>query len=93
MQYKLRDVPKEVDAKLRQRARQQGKSLNEVALEALAEATGVSAKSEVRRDLSDVVGTWVEDPETEAALREFRKMSPRECSQSGVADPSVEPST
>lgn len=76
MQYTLRNVPKSIDAALRRRAKQQGKSLNEVAIEALSEATGEGKEPIVRRDLSDIVGTWVEDPETEAALREFREVNP-----------------
>jgi hypothetical protein len=78
MQYTLRNIPKEIDARLRQRARRQNKSLNEVAIEALAEATGVAEKPLVRRDLSAVVGTWVEDPETERILEEFRRVDPEE---------------
>ena len=78
MQYTLRNVPKGVDAELRKRARRQGKSLNQVAIDALAEATGASGEPIVRRDLSGIVGTWVEDPETEKIFEEFRRVDPGE---------------
>lgn len=76
MQYTLRGIPKPVDLELRKRARRQRKSLNQVAIEALAEATGLAAEAPVRRDLSGVAGSWVEDAETAAILAEFRRVDP-----------------
>lgn len=76
MQYTLRNVPKEVDRALRRRAREQGKSLNEVAVEALAEAVGVGETRRRRRSVADIAGTWVEDPECEAALRDQDRVDP-----------------
>jgi hypothetical protein len=67
MQYTVRGIPTTVDKALRQRARAKGKSLNEVAIEALAEGIGLEAHLE-RRDLSDIVGTWKKDAAIEAAL-------------------------
>jgi plasmid stability protein len=72
MQYTLRNVPEHLDRELRERARRQGKSLNETLLELLAIATGLQAERPPRRDLSDVAGTWVEDPELDRALSEQR---------------------
>jgi len=43
MQYTIRSIPSHVDTALRQRAQKSGKSLNEVALEALAKGAGVIA--------------------------------------------------
>lgn len=40
MQYTIRNVPNFLDAVLRRRAQEQGKSLNEVALEALTRGVG-----------------------------------------------------
>lgn len=68
MQYTIRGIPPAVDSALRERARQTGKSLNEAALEALAEGAGVTGSPRKRRDLSDIAGTWVEDPEFDAAI-------------------------
>ena len=45
MQYTIRNVPESLDAALRQSARQKGKSLNEVAVEALARGAGLTESS------------------------------------------------
>jgi plasmid stability protein len=68
MQYTIRGIPPEVDEAVRERAKAEGKSLNDVAVEALAEGLGVSGEDRVRRDLSDVAGSWKRDVGTEAAL-------------------------
>ena len=68
MQYTIRNVPDAVDEALRNTARQQGKSLNEVAIEALARGAGVSGERRRQRDLSDIAGTWREDPAFDHAL-------------------------
>jgi len=68
MQYSLRGVAPELDEALRARARAEGKSLNAVALEALAEGAGLGESAVVRRDLSDVAGTWRRDKAVEKAL-------------------------
>jgi hypothetical protein len=68
VQYTLRKVPRTVDSRLRKRARAERRSLNSVALEALARGAGVDARAGPQRDLGDVAGTWVEDPELERAL-------------------------
>ncbi len=68
MQYTLRNVPDYLDAALRGAARQQGKSLNEVALEALARGAGVSGRPRPQRDLGDIAGHWRPDPEFDRAL-------------------------
>ena len=68
MQYTIRGIPAEIDKALRRRARASGKSLNEVAVEALREGAGVAATPRKRRDLSDIVGTWKPDKELEEAL-------------------------
>jgi plasmid stability protein len=76
MQYTIRDVPKDVDKALRKKARAEGRSLNDVALEALRQGTGVGDRRVKKRDLSSITGTWVHDPETEAALREQDQIDP-----------------
>lgn len=62
MQYTIRNVPDILDEALRRAAREQGKSLNEVAIEALARGAGVSGECGRQRDLSDIAGTWRKDP-------------------------------
>ena len=76
MQYTLRRIPKQVDAALRRRARRQRKTLNQVALEALAEGLGVLEENKKRRSVQDLVGARRKDPELEAALEDQRHIDP-----------------
>lgn len=77
MQYTIRNVPKAIDRALRRRAREANKSLNDVAIDAFAEAVGLSAGPTRRfRDLSSIAGTWEADPATDAALAEQRRIEP-----------------
>ncbi len=68
MQYTLRDIPPPIDSAEHIRARAEGRSLNEVAVEALAVGVGLGDQDVVRRDLSDIAGTWKKDARLEAAL-------------------------
>ena len=68
MQYSVRGIAPEIDAALRNRAQAEGKSLNAVALEVLAEGVGLGEAAVVRRDLSDVAGSWRRDARIEKAL-------------------------
>jgi hypothetical protein len=68
MQYTIRKVPNSLDAALRRRAHEQGKSLNEVAIEALARGAGVSGERCRQRDLRDIAGTWHSDRAFDRAL-------------------------
>ena len=68
MQYTIRGVPGAIDSAVRERAKAEAKSLNEVAIEALADGLGLGDAEVVRRDLSDVAGTWKREAVVEAAL-------------------------
>lgn len=68
MQYTIRNVPHILDEALRRTARERGKSLNEVAIEALARGTGVTQERSRQRDLSDIAGTWRKDAAFDSAL-------------------------
>jgi hypothetical protein len=68
MQYTIRNVPGTLDEALRRAARERGKSLNEVAIEAMARGAGVTGERVRQRDLADIVGTWQEDPAFDSAL-------------------------
>ena len=68
MQYTIRGIPPAVDAALRQRARAAGRSLNETAVEALAEGSGMTGAPRQRRNLGDIAGTWKGEKAVEAAL-------------------------
>ena len=68
MQYTIRGIPPAVDNALRARARADGKSLNEAAVDALGEGAGVAGAPRKRRDLGDIAGTWKADKALESAL-------------------------
>ena len=55
MQYTIRNVSAELDRALKARAKKTGKSVNQVALEALAQSVGQPVK---RRNLRDMPGEW-----------------------------------
>lgn len=74
MQYTLRNIPKSLDQALRRRAQQEGKSLNEVTVEALLRAMGLLGEPVVQRDLDDIAGTWCEDPVAESAFADQRRI-------------------
>jgi hypothetical protein len=67
MQYTIRGITPQIDTAARERAGAEGKSLNDVVLEALVNGLGLS-EDIVRRDLSDVAGTWKKDAALEASL-------------------------
>ena len=68
MQYTIRGIPPAVDEAIRERARAEGKSINDIAVAALTEGIGLGAEDVVRRDLSDVAGTWVDEADVNAAI-------------------------
>jgi hypothetical protein len=70
MQYTIRGIPRAVDDAIRDRAKSEGKSLNEAAVEALTEGAGVTGAVRKRRDLGDIAGTWKRDKSFDDALAE-----------------------
>ena len=68
MQYTLRNVPRPVDAALRRKARQEAKSLNVIALEALTLGVGLADAPIQHHDLDSLAGTWQEDPAFDQAI-------------------------
>lgn len=78
MQYTIRDIPPRLDVELRERARREGKSLNQVAVEALAQGVGLDSSSPraPKRSLDDVAGTWRKDAAIERALADQDRIDP-----------------
>ena len=76
MQYTIRGVPGAVDEAIRRRARAEGKSLNEVTVEALALGLGLGRERLIRRDLSDVAGSWKPDKAFDAAVAAQDRIDP-----------------
>ena len=74
VQYTLRNVSPEVDRALREKARELGRSLNTVALDALAVGAGVRGQLRRYHDLDEFFGSWVEDPAVDRALEEQRRV-------------------
>lgn len=69
-QHTVRGVPHSVDRALRERANAEGKSLNQVLVEALTKASGTLGPAEPPlRDLDALAGRWQEDPAFDEALR------------------------
>jgi hypothetical protein len=58
IQYTIRGIPREVDRALRRKASKSKKSLNQVVLDELVNATVTPRKY---ADFSDVVGKWTPD--------------------------------
>lgn len=68
MQYTIRNVPEYLDAALRGTAREQGKSLNEVAIEALTRGAGLGEHRCRQRDLHDIAASWRDDEAFDSAI-------------------------
>jgi hypothetical protein len=76
MQYTIRSVPTRIDRALRERSEREGKSLNEVALEALERGLDLDDEPVRHRDLSGIAGSWVRDREVDRLLDEQRTIDP-----------------
>ncbi len=74
MQYTIRNIPDYLDSALRDVARREGKSLNEAAVAALVRGAGLAEHKRAKRDLSDIAGTWQEDPAFDHALQDQQKI-------------------
>ena len=76
IQYTIRGVPEHVDHALREQAARYGKSLNQVAVEAIEGGLGLSSGERRFHDLDDLAGTWVHDPEFDAAIEVMDRIDP-----------------
>ncbi|MEK6609172.1 MAG: toxin-antitoxin system HicB family antitoxin [Myxococcota bacterium] len=76
MQYTLRRISPALDRALRRHAREAGKSLNQIAVEALQRGLGLTEEPVRRRSLEGIRGTWIDDPEFDAAIRDQDQIDP-----------------
>lgn len=76
LQYTLRAIPKALDTALRRRAKQESKSLNTVAVEALARGLDLSPTPVEFTDLDNLIGSWNEDPAFDNAVADFSRVDP-----------------
>lgn len=74
MQYTVRGIPPSLDVAIRERARKEGKSLNQVAVEALADGLGLAGARKPRRSVDDISGSWTKDPAVEKAIAEQNRV-------------------
>lgn len=75
MQYTIRNIPAALDRALKARAKQLGKSVNQVTLEALSQSLGQPVR---RRNLRGMPGAWSkgEAREFDRFLKEHRAIDP-----------------
>ena len=69
MTLTLANIPHELDQVLRQRALSEGKSVDEVALNAIRAGLALVVAHK-NRDLSEFAGSWIEDAEVNTALKD-----------------------
>lgn len=62
MNLQIQNIPQKVNKALRAKAKAEGKPVDQVALEAIKVGLGLINKEKKKRDLSDIAGTWAEDP-------------------------------
>ena len=75
-QYTIRRVPARLDRELRRQAREEQRSLNEMALRALERGLGLAEEERRHHDLDDLAGTWVDDPEFDQAIEAMDQVDP-----------------
>lgn len=75
-QYTIRGIPEKINTKIRKKAKEEGKSLNKVVIEALSCGLGLTDVPHQYNDLDDLIGTWVEDPEFDAAVKAMDQVDP-----------------
>ena len=87
IQYTIRGIPPEIDAKLRRLANLRNQSLNQVVLEQLSSNKKIASnkqstriiKSKVNTDFDDLFGNITPfEPEVEAALNSQRAANPKD---------------
>jgi len=76
MQYTLRKIPPDVDKAIRRKARKEGRSLNDIALEALAHGAGIDPAIARNHELDFAIGTWVEDSDFDKSIADQRRIDP-----------------
>lgn len=78
-QYTIRNVPNELDSKLRSLASRKNQSLNTLLLEQLARSVEApSKKSKINHDFDDLFNTMTPDPAFTDALQDNRLINPKE---------------
>jgi hypothetical protein len=77
IQYTLRQVPPALDEALRRKSRQDGKSINQTAIEILRSGLALKGDAIKYRDLDFIAGSWVEDPGFDEAIKSQDRVDPK----------------
>ncbi|MEJ2663211.1 MAG: Arc family DNA-binding protein [Spirochaetia bacterium] len=72
-QYTIRNIPDYLDRIVRKKAEKTHKSINSIIIQAL-EAGFLTENDLVFHDMDDLSGSWIDDPATESALRDFERI-------------------
>jgi len=75
-QLTIRRVPERVKQLLKELAKREEKSINQIILEILERGLGLAGEEIVYHDLDDLAGTWVDDPEFDKAIEEQHRIDP-----------------
>ncbi len=73
----IQNIPQRVIKALQAKAKAEGRSIDQVALKAIKVGLGLDSKGKKKRDLSDVAGTWVEDPIFDEIRQYHERVVPR----------------
>ena len=76
MTLTLENIPADLDAALRKKAQAEGKPVDQIAVNAMKAGLGLTPEPIKRRDLSDLAGTWTEDPQFDAIMRDQDQIDP-----------------
>lgn len=72
MQYTIRGIPAYLDSGIRLYAEKESKSLNQALIDMLTAGLGFFGKHDQNQELTELAGTWREDPEADAAFASMR---------------------
>lgn len=73
-QHTIRSIPDAIDSALRRLAKQESKSINTVAIEALARGLELEAAVIEHSDLDFLIGSWQEDSAFDQAVADFERI-------------------
>jgi hypothetical protein len=72
--YIIRSITPAIDEALRRRARQEGRSLNTITMEAPARGLDLEAEPTQYTDLDALIGSWQEDPGFDDSVATFERI-------------------
>ena len=76
IQYTLRQIPPALDRALRRKSEQDGKSMNQTAISTLLDGLSLNERAVKHHDLDFMIGSWVEDPAFDKAIRAQDRVDP-----------------